>query len=159
MWVNPRRLTLVARLQEEGTAMSDHDVVRTANEHLPRESPAPPPSRESTGRRWIVSIFGDISRTGPWPPRHTTSPFALFGDIDLDLRHASIPVGGLVINAIAPFGNIEVLVPDGALVDVGGFTLFGSKKVAVDGYDEAEAAAQIRVRGFTLFGSLKVRSS
>ena len=49
--------------------------------------------------------------------------------------------------------------PDGALVDVGGFTLFGSKKIAVDGSDEAESAAQIRVRGFTLFGSLKVRSS
>ena len=139
--------------------MSDHDVVRIENEQQPRESPAPPPSRDSTGRRWIVSIFGDITRTGSWPPRHTTSPFALFGDIDLDLRHASIPVGGLVINAMAPFGNIEVLVPDGALVDVGGFTLFGSKRVAVDVSDEAEPAAQIRVRGFTLFGSLKVRSS
>ena len=102
-----------------------------------------------------------MTSRGPAPGRlgSTTSPFALFGDIDLDLRHASIPVGGLVINAIAPFGNIEVLVPDGALVDVGGFTLFGSKKVAVDGSDEAESAAQIRVRGFTLFGSLKVRSS
>ena len=138
--------------------MSDHDVVRTADEQLPRQSPETP-SQESRGRRWIVSIFGDITRTGSWPPRPTTSPFALFGDIDLDLRHASIPVGGLVINAIAPFGNIEVLVPDGALVDVGGFTLFGSKKVAVDGSDDGESAAQIRVRGFTLFGSLKVRSS
>jgi predicted membrane protein len=83
----------------------------------------------------------------------------LFGDIDLDLRHAAIPVGGLVINAIAPFGNIEVLVPEGAEVDVGGFTLFGSKKVAVDGSDDGESVAQLRVRGFTLFGSLKVRSS
>jgi hypothetical protein len=138
--------------------MSDHDVVRTGDEPLPRRSPGTPP-QEPPRRRWIVSIFGDITRTGSWPPRHTTSPFALFGDIDLDLRHASIPVGGLVINAIAPFGNIEVLVPDSALVDVGGFTLFGSKKVTVDGYDEVEPAAQIRVRGFTLFGSLKVRSS
>ena len=138
--------------------MRDHDV-RTAHEQLTRESPGHPPSRESTGRRWIVSIFGDITRTGSWPPRGTTSPFALFGDIDLDLRQASIPLGGLVINAIAPFGNIEVLVPDGALVDVGGFTLFGSKKVAVDRSDAADSAAQIRVRGFTLFGSLKVRSS
>ena len=138
--------------------MSDHDVVRSADEQLTRQSPGNQ-SQESGGRRWIVSIFGDITRAGSWPPRHTTSPFALFGDIDLDLRHASIPVGGIVINAIAPFGNIEVLVPDGAEVDVGGFTLFGSKKVAVDGSDEAESATQIRVRGFTLFGSLKVRSS
>jgi hypothetical protein len=137
--------------------MSDHDVVRTADEQLPRQPPENP--AQAGGRRWIVSIFGDITRTGSWPPRHTTSPFALFGDIDLDLRHAAIPVGGLVINAIAPFGNIEVLVPEGAEVDVGGFTLFGSKKVAVDGSDDGESVAQLRVRGFTLFGSLKVRSS
>jgi Cell wall-active antibiotics response 4TMS YvqF len=139
--------------------MSDHDVARTTDEQLTRQSPGPPPSRESSGRRWIVSIFGDITRTGSGPPRPTTSPFALFGDIDLDLRQARIPVGGIVINAIAPFGNIEVLVPDGAEVDVGGFTLFGSKKVAVESSGGGESVAQIRVRGFTLFGSLKVRSS
>jgi predicted membrane protein len=83
----------------------------------------------------------------------------LFGDIDLDLRHASIPSDGLVITAIAPFGNIDVFVPDGALVDVGGFTLFGSKKVAVGAAHSTHPAAVMRVRGFTLFGSLKVRSS
>ena len=81
------------------------------------------------------------------------------GDIDLDLTQATMPPGEVVINAVAPFGNIDVLVPEGAQVDVGGFTLFGSKKVAVEGSDEGESAAQIRVRGFTLLGSLKVRSS
>ena len=138
--------------------MNDQDVVRTADEEM-HGQPPPAPATKSTGRRWIVSIFGDITQAGTWPPRPVTSPFALFGDIDLDLRHASIPVGGLVINAIAPFGNIEVLVPDGAEVDVGGFTLFGSKKVAVDGSAEVESVAHVRVRGFTLFGTLKVRSS
>ena len=49
--------------------------------------------------------------------------------------------GEVVINAVAPFGNIDVLVPDGAQVDVGGFTLFGSKKIAVGD------AADERVRG------------
>jgi hypothetical protein len=135
--------------------MNDHDAVRSAEQELHGKSPATP-ATNSSGRRWIVSIFGDITRAGSWPPRPTTSPFALFGDIDLDLTQASIPVGGLVINAIAPFGSIDVLVPDGALVDVGGFMLFGSKKVAVD---EGASAAVIRVRGFSLFGSLKVRSS
>ena len=130
----------------------------TADEEQPGQRPGTPATK-SSGRRWIVSIFGDITQAGTWPPRPTTSPFALFGDIELDLRHASIPIGGLVINAIAPLGNLEVLVPDGSQVDVGGFTLFGSKRVAVDGLDGGESAGPIRVRGFTLFGSLKVRSS
>ena len=115
-----------------------------------------------TGRRWIVSVFGDITRTGSWPPRGTTSPVAIFGDIDLDLRQAAMPPGEVVINAVAPFGNIDVVVPDGARVDVGGLTVFGSKKVAVhDSTSNGEASGDsnvIRVRGFTIFGSLKVWS-
>jgi Cell wall-active antibiotics response 4TMS YvqF len=138
--------------------MNDHDLARSADEEL-RRDPLDKRSPERAGRRWIVSIFGDITRAGSWPARRTTSPFALFGDIDLDLRQASIPVDGLVINAIAPFGNIDIAVPDGTQVDVGGFTLFGSKKIAVDGSGDRESAALIRVRGFSLFGSLKVRSS
>ena len=113
---------------------------------------------ESNGRRWIVSVFGDITRSGSWPPRLRTSPFALFGDIDLDLRQATIPASGVTISAVAPFGNIDVLVPKGAQVDVGGFTLFGSKKVAVGEPGEGAVAPLIRVRGVTLFGSFKVWS-
>jgi len=114
---------------------------------------------EPDGRRWIVSIFGDITRSGSWPPGQRTSPFSLFGDIDLDLRQASIPEGDVVISAVAPFGNIDILVPQGARVDVGGFTLFGSKKVAVGEPSTDGVAPLIRVRGVTLFGSFRVWSA
>jgi cell wall-active antibiotic response 4TMS protein YvqF len=113
---------------------------------------------ESKGRRWMVSIFGDITRSGSWPPGRRITPFALFGDVDLDLRLAKIPAGGVMISAVAPFGNIDVVVPQGAQVDVGGFTLFGSKKVAVVEPGEGGVAPLIRVRGVTLFGSFKVWS-
>ena len=78
-----------------------------------------------------MSVFGDITRSGSWPPRRTTSPIAMFGDIDLDFGQATMPAGEAVINAVAPFGNIDVVVPAGGRVDVGGFALFGSKKVSV----------------------------
>ena len=107
----------------------------------------------------IVSVFGDIRRTGWWSPRRTMWPFAVFGDIDLDLRQATMPPGEVVINAVAPFGNIDVLVPDGVKVDVGGLTMFGSTSVSVGEAAASGSAAVIRVRGFSLFGSLKVRSS
>jgi Cell wall-active antibiotics response 4TMS YvqF len=137
--------------------MNDHSRVA---ETVEAAAPSPPPAAtaESPGRRWIVSIFGDITRTGSWPPHRSTSPFALFGDIDLDLRQAAMPQGEVMINAIAPFGNIDVVVPAGTKVDIGGFTVFGSKKVNVaDGGGDGPAAA-VRVRGFTLFGHLKVWS-
>jgi hypothetical protein len=137
--------------------MNDHDTVGSSDEESRGQPSGPPPPR-SSGRGWMVSVFGDITRTGSWPPGRTTSPVALFGDIDLDFRQATMPAGEVVINAVAPFGNIDVLVPAGAQVDVGGFTLFGSKKVAVGDASTTESAAVVRVRGFTLFGSLKVWS-
>ena len=112
---------------------------------------------QDTGRRWIVSVFGDISRTGSWPARRQISPVAVFGDIDLDLRHAAMP-DEVTINAIAPFGNVDVLVPADARVDLGGFTLFGSKKVLVAEAPSGQSAPAIRVRGFSLLGSVKVWS-
>jgi hypothetical protein len=85
-------------------------------------------------------------------------PFAVFGDIDLDLRQATMPPGEVVITAVAPFENIDVLVPDG-LFDVGGLTLLGSTSVSVGEAAVSGSAAITRVRGFSLFGSVKVRSS
>ena len=119
---------------------------------------AAPTVAQPTRGRFIVSVFGDITRTGPWPARRPLSPVTLFGDIDLDLRQATMPAGELAINAVAPFGNIDVLVPEGAEVDVGGFALFGSKKISVREAPSDVAAPVVRVRGFTLFGSLKVWS-
>ena len=113
---------------------------------------------QATGGRWMVSVFGDITRRGSWPSRDRLSPVAVFGDIDLDFRQAGMPAGQVVIHAVAPFGSIDVLVPDGVQVDVGGFTLFGSKKIAVGDAATNESAAVIRVRGFSLLGSVKVSS-
>lgn len=115
------------------------------------------PSTEEEGRRWIVSVFGDISRAGSWPARRRLSPVAVFGDIDLDLRQATMP-DEVTINAIAPFGNVDVMVPADVRVDVGGFTLFGSKKVSVREAPSGQSAPTVRVRGFSLFGSVKVSS-
>ena len=111
--------------------------------------PGGTPEVRPTGRRWIVSVFGDITRTGSWPTRDHMSPIAVFGDIDLDFRQATMPAGKVAINAVAPFGNIEVLVPGGVRVDVGGFTLFGSKRIAVADTRANESTHAIRVRGFT----------
>ena len=120
---------------------------------------AAPTAAQPTRRRFIVSVVGDNTRTGPWPARRRLSPVAVFGDIDLDLRQAAMPAGELAITAVAPFGNIEVLVPEGVEVDVSGFTLFGSKKISVrEVPSDTSTPVVVRVRGFTLFGSLKVWS-
>ena len=138
--------------------MDDRQPTSINSDPSGRAQPSDRAVGESKGRGRIISIFGDITRSGSWPPRSRMSPFALFGDIDLDLRLATIPAGGVVISAVAPFGDIDVLVPEGAQVDVGGFALFGSKRIAVGEPGADGVAPLVRVRGVTLFGSLKVWS-
>jgi Domain of unknown function (DUF1707) len=50
-------------------------------------------------------------------------------------------------------------VRSGRSVSVSGFTLFGSKKIAVQASAASELAPVVRVRAFTVFGSVKVWSA
>src|SRR3954468_14672246 len=92
-----------------------------------QDSRAPTRSR---GGRWMVSVFGDINRTGSWRLRGRAFPISLFGDITLDLRHVSPPEDDAVIHAVTPVGDVKVLVGGDVRVDVDGFTLFGNKDIA-----------------------------
>ena len=105
----------------------------------------------------MVSVFADVTRRGWWRAEGRISPTSIFGDIDLDLRQASDPTE-VEINAAAPFGDIEVVVPDGVTVELTGFSLFGRKKVDVRRSPSAQRAPVVRVRAVTVFGSVLVRS-
>jgi Domain of unknown function (DUF1707)/Cell wall-active antibiotics response 4TMS YvqF len=146
---------LIARTEAAYTATTRGELA-TVTTDLPAW-PTGTPATRPAGRRRIVSVFGDLTRSGSWRAPEALSPISVFGDVELDLRHASVPAGGVAISAVTPFGNIEVLVPDGVEVDVGGFTLFGSKKIAVRGPVSAWSPT-VRVRAFSLFGSVKVWS-
>jgi len=107
----------------------------------------------------MVSVFADITRTGRWRAEGTVSPVSVFGDIERDLRQAAVPSGEVTIRAVAPFGDIEVIVPDGVSVELSGFSLFGRKKVDVRRTASSSSPAPVvKVGAVTLFGSVLVRS-
>jgi predicted membrane protein len=112
-----------------------------------------------TGRRRMISIFGDITQTGTWPLDRKLLSVAVFGDIDLDLRQANVPASGVAITAVAPLGSVDVLVPAGVTVDVHGFTLFGGTNVSAPEATSDQDKPVVRVRGFSLLGKLKVWSA
>ena len=124
---------------------------------LPEQPTRRPPVRHPARNR-IVSVFGDVTRSGAWRADEQVTPIAVFGDVDLDLRQATVSAGEVTITVIAPFGNIDALVPEGVEVDVSGFTLFGSKKIAVREATLRGSAPVVRVRAFSVFGSVKVWS-
>jgi uncharacterized protein DUF1707/cell wall-active antibiotic response 4TMS protein YvqF len=109
-------------------------------------------------RSWSVAVFGDVTRRGSWRADRSMTPISLFGDVDLDFRHAAMTGGEVGITAVTPFGDIDLIIPAKVEVDVSGFTLFGSKRVDVQPAAPGGPVATVRLRAFTLFGSIRVRS-
>ena len=91
----------------------------------------PPQVRESATRRkvtrWTVSIMGGSQRKGRWRLREKTNVVAIMGGCLLDLRNAEVEGPGVVINAIAVMGGIEIIVPEGIEVELGGIAIMGGK--------------------------------
>jgi len=147
---------LTTRTEAAYAAQTRGELARVTAD-LPEARAAATPAQPS-GTSAIVSVFADVTRTGWWRAEGQVAPVAVFGDIELDLRQAAVPSGEVTIRAIAPFGDIEVVVPDGVSVELSGFSVFGRKKVDVRKASSAAPAPVVRVNAFTVFGSVLVRS-
>ena len=147
---------LIGRTEAAYSATTRSELA-TVTTDLPEQESHPPAMQPAHAQR-MVSVFADVSRRGWWRAEGTVSPMTVFGDVELDLRQAAVPTGHLNISAVAPFGDIEVIVPDGVIVELSGFSLFGRKKVDVRRSSSMQAPPVVRVQGFTVFGSVLVRS-
>ncbi|WP_290342535.1 DUF1707 SHOCT-like domain-containing protein [Corynebacterium auris] len=104
-----------------------------------------------------VSVFGAANRGGDWTiaPNHLS--ITVLGGNDLDLREAVFTSHETVINCVALFGGIDIIVPENARVVYDGFAIFGS----IDGAPRDSSvpdtdAPVIRVRGVVLFGGVDI---
>jgi len=145
----------------------------------PRE---PRPAAAAQAARWdegpretVVAVFGDAARSGAWLPPERLHAVAGFGNVRLDFREADLPPGPTEIRAFAVFGNVELFVPRGLDVELGGVSLFGSirhrsdRKVgrkildrvlgeppAADPRPDDDEDRWLVVQGWAVFGNVKV---
>jgi DUF1707 SHOCT-like domain/Cell wall-active antibiotics response LiaF, C-terminal len=153
------RLTLeelTTRTESAYSARTQGELARITAD-LPERSFSPAPVQQAHSQR-MVSVFANVSRSGWWWAEGTVAPVTVFGDVELDLRQAAVPAGEIEIRAVAPFGDIEVVVPDGVVVELSGFSMFGRKKIDVRRPPTGGSAPVVRVHAVTLFGSVLVRS-
>jgi hypothetical protein len=92
-----------------------------------RELPFAQASRRSP-TRFVLAAFGSVRRDGRLRVKHRVFCFMGFGNIDLDLRQATLEGDTITVVALGAFGAIDVYVPEGVEVDVHGFALFGHKR-------------------------------
>lgn len=122
---------------------------------LPTETLVEGPVAMATGE-WHVGLLGDVRRGGWIATGRRLKAVTLLGDVILDLSSASIPPEGVEVIGANLLGDVRVIVPDGATVEVRGFNLMGDRTQHVVA-PRAEGPV-IVVRAFTLLGDLKLYS-
>ena len=118
------------------------------------DAAAPAPAEEAVRHRALLSTF---TRQGRWRIPRQGRYSAVFGNVKLDLRDAVLPAPEVDIEARAIFGAVEVIVPEGVLVELTGGGALSSQELLVEG-DVPDGAPVIRIRHRGMFGSLCVRS-
>lgn len=105
--------------------------------------------------RLTAAVFGHVVRRGRLRLRRRSRVWSVFGDVDLDLRQAVVDDARASLLVTVLFGNVDVYVPEGVNVEVGGVLGFGRRREW--GRDLVRAGAPaIRLRARGLFGTVDV---
>jgi Domain of unknown function (DUF1707)/Cell wall-active antibiotics response 4TMS YvqF len=135
------REQIVVRLRDasaEGRLTLEEFVERMTNaygarthadlDELVRDLPAETGEARAHRRRpirFLLSLFGSTEREGRIRVRRRVGCLAAFGNIDLDLRQATLEGDAITIVVFGMFATADVYVPEGVEVDLRGFSLFG----------------------------------
>jgi hypothetical protein len=116
-------------------------------------------SRDLTSDRPdVVAVLGGADTSARSQHFRHANVSAVFGGATLDMREARLDPGATV-DALALFGGVDVIVPQGWRVDLGGLPIFG-------GYDDKTTAAGdlspdapvLRVAATAIFGGVDVKN-
>jgi uncharacterized protein DUF1707/cell wall-active antibiotic response 4TMS protein YvqF len=77
---------------------------------------------------FTTALLGRVVRRGRFRLRRWSLAASAFGDLDFDLRDATVDEERAAVTVLAVFGNVDLYVPEGVNVDVGGLTVFGHRR-------------------------------
>jgi hypothetical protein len=75
--------------------------------------------------RFTAAVLGRVVRRGRIRLRRRTLAASALGDLDLDLRQATIDQPHTTVTVLVICGNADIYVPEGVVVDVSGLTILG----------------------------------
>jgi hypothetical protein len=147
-------------LEEFTDRMSSAYLAQTNDEleALARDLPsagAPLVSRRRP-TRLLFSILGSTEREGRVRVRRRVGCLTTFGNIDLDLRRATLEGDVITIVALGVFGTIDVYVPEGVEVDLHGFALGGHKRARGNDPPPRPGTPLVHVFAVSIFAGIDV---
>lgn len=138
-------------LEEFTSRMTDAYGAKTASDldALLSDLPSDRPKRKPT--RFVISLFGSSEREGRLRLRGRLWCIAGFGNIDVDLRQATIESDVITIVALGLFCAIDVYVPEGVEADISGLTIFGHKDAKGNDVPPRPETPLVRMYAFGAF--------
>jgi class 3 adenylate cyclase len=154
------RLTLDEFSERVGRALQARtrgDLEATMTDLPALAAPQEETARRSTRRSHIAVMSGSQTK-GRWRIGARTTAVAVMGGCEMDLRYAEIDSPEVVITAVAFWGGVKIIVPEGIDIVVEGFSLMGGRSVKVRDVPMVPGSPRIRIRGFAVMGGIEVRS-
>jgi hypothetical protein len=113
---------------------------------------------QDSPRQDVVALLGAAEAKSRSPHFRHANVSALFGGATLDMRDARLDPGASV-DALALFGGVDVIVPPGWRVDLGGLPIFGGyeDKTGANG-DLPLDAPVLKVAATAIFGGVDVKT-
>ncbi len=108
--------------------------------------------------RWHIAVMSGHSTRGRWRIGGKTKAIAVMGGCDMDLRRAEIEGPEIEITAIAVWGGIDIIVPEGFDVDLRGFSFMGGRSLRLRDVPIVPGSPRIVIRGFAVMGGIEVKS-
>jgi hypothetical protein len=104
--------------------------------------------------RFLFSMFGSTEREGRIRVRRKVTCLTAFGNIDLDLRQATLEGDVITIVVFGAFGAADVYVPEGVEVDLRGFALFGHTRARGNELPPRPGTPLVRIFAVSLWAGI-----
>jgi class 3 adenylate cyclase len=121
----------------------------------PKKTGATSPKKKG---RWHVAVMSGHSTRGRWRISGKTNAVAVMGGCEMDLRRAELEGPEIEITAVAFWGGIDILVPEGFDVELRGFSFMGGRDLRLRDVPIVPGSPRIVVRGFAIMGGIDVKS-
>jgi predicted membrane protein len=116
-------------------------------------------SGQVTDRPDVVAVLGGAETVTRSPHFRHANVSAVFGGATLDMREAHLDPGATV-DALALFGGVDVIVPKGWRVELGGLPIFGGYEDKTVGDGELLPDAPVlKVAATAIFGGVDVKNT
>jgi len=146
------RLTLEEFTERMSTALA---ATTTTDLDPPlRELPAAKAQPRRRPTRFLLSVFSSVERRGRLRLRRRVFCVACFGNIDIDLREATLEQDALTIVALGLFAAVDVYVPEGIEADIGGVIVFGHRNAHGNDVPPVPGSPLVRFNVFGLFAGV-----